>query len=79
MDEYFETELMFVSPSGDGIKWIIPIDITIATQSTFFKAVANYIKKTYGLEVDQSGKDVSRACFLPHDAVPFINPKYLYQ
>ena len=78
-DEYFETELMFVSPSGDGIKWIIPIDITAATQAIFFKAVANYIKNTYGLEVDQSGKDVSRACFLPHDAVPFINPKYLYQ
>ena len=24
-DEYFETQLLFVSPSGDGIKWIIQI------------------------------------------------------
>ena len=77
MDQYFETELMFVSPSGDGVKWIIPVDITAAAQSIFFRAVANYIKKTYGLEVDQSGKDVSRACFLPHDSAPFINPKYV--
>ena len=23
--EYFDTELMFTSPSGDGVKWIIPI------------------------------------------------------
>ena len=76
-DEYFETELLFVSPSGDGLKWVIPIDLTKAKQQDFFKAVANYIRHTYKLEVDQSGKDVSRACFLPQDAAPFINPKYL--
>ncbi len=77
VDEYFETELLFVSPSGDGLKWVIPIDLTKAKQQDFFKAVANYIRHTYQLEVDQSGKDVSRACFLPQDAAPFINPKYL--
>ena len=76
-DEYFETELLFVSPSGDGLKWIIPIALTKAKQQDFFKAVANYIRHTYQLEVDQSGKDASRACFLPQDAAPFINPKYL--
>lgn len=76
-DEYFETELLFVSPSGDGLKWVIPIDLTKAKQQDFFKAVANYIRHTYQLEVDHSGKDVSRACFLPQDAAPFINPKYL--
>ena len=76
-DEYFETELLFVSPSGDGLKWVIPIDLTKAKQQVFFKAVANYIRHTYQLEVDQSGKDISRACFLPQDAGPFINPKYL--
>ena len=77
VDEYFETELLFVSPSGDGLKWVIPIDLTKAKQHDFFKAVANYIRHTYQLEVDQSGKDVSRACFLPQEAAPFINPKYL--
>ena len=25
-DEYFDTQMLFVSPSGDGLKWIIPID-----------------------------------------------------
>lgn len=25
--EYFDTELMFTSPSGDGVKWIIPIEL----------------------------------------------------
>lgn len=76
-DEYFETELLFVSPSGDGLKWIIPIDITEATHQNFFQAIANYIREVYRLEVDKSGKDVSRACFLPHDPEVYINPKYL--
>ena len=76
-DEYFETELLFVSPSGDGLKWIIPIDINESTHQNYFKAIANYIKAVYQLEVDKSGKDVSRACFLPSDPEVFINPKYL--
>ncbi|MCP4705467.1 MAG: VirE protein, partial [candidate division Zixibacteria bacterium] len=76
-DQYFETELMFISPSGDGLKWIIPIDVTKAKHQDFFKAVSNYIRQFYQLEVDQSGKDISRACFIPHDAAAYINPKYL--
>ena len=76
-DQYFETELLFVSPSGDGLKWVIPIDLTKAGHQDYFKAVANYIQQTYQLEVDQSGKDISRACFLPHDPQIFINPKYI--
>ncbi|MCB9222265.1 MAG: VirE protein, partial [Ignavibacteria bacterium] len=76
-DHYFETELLFVSPSGDGLKWVIPIDLTQAKHQDYFKAVANYVSHTYQLEIDQSGKDISRACFLPHDSEIFINPKYL--
>lgn len=76
-DQYFETELLFTSPSGDGLKWIIPIELTKVKHQDYFIAVANYIQHTYSLEVDGSGKDVSRACFLPHDPNVFINPKYL--
>ena len=81
-DEYFETQLLFVSPSGDGIKWIIQIsppvgDLGGFSHSNYFAAVANYILQTYGVEVDKSGRDISRACFLPHDPQAFINPIYL--
>jgi hypothetical protein len=76
-DEYFETELLFTSPSGDGLKWIIPNDVTKYKHKEYFNAVANYIKYTYRVEVDGSGKDISRACFLPHDPNVIINPKYL--
>lgn len=76
-DEYFETELLFTSPSGDGLKWIIPIDLTIATHADYFKSISNYIQLTYGLKIDTTGSDISRACFLPHDPNIYINPKYV--
>ncbi|MBI1836216.1 MAG: virulence protein E [Flavobacteriia bacterium] len=76
-DEYFETELLFTSPSGDGLKWIVSIDLTKATHLEYFNGIANYLLKTYQLKVDASGKDVSRACFVPHDRNCYINPKYI--
>lgn len=76
-DEYFETELLFDSPSGNGLKWVITIDLSKSTHAVWFKAIEAYIKLTYQLEVDKSGKDVSRACFLPCDREVYINPKYL--
>ncbi len=73
-DEYFDTQLLFVSPSGNGLKWIIEIDINKTSHSGYFNAVANYLRATYNVEVDKSGKDTSRACFLSHDPEAFINP-----
>jgi len=76
-DEYFDTQLLFVSPSGNGLKWVISIDATTATHGDYFAAVANYVLQTYGVAVDKSGRDISRACFLPYDPQAFINPQVL--
>jgi hypothetical protein len=76
-DEYFDTQLLFVSPSGDGLKWIIEIDTRKAPHGEYFASVANYILQTYSFEVDKSGKDISRACFIPFDPNAFINPLLL--
>ncbi|KAA6303269.1 MAG: hypothetical protein EZS26_000538 [Candidatus Ordinivivax streblomastigis] len=76
-DDYFDTLLLFRSPSGDGLKWIISIDVTQATHANYFLSVSNYLKATYNVEADKSGKDISRACFIPHDSEVFINPIYL--
>lgn len=75
-DEYFDTELLFRSPSGDGLKWVVPIAEHCMRHSEYFHCVANYIKQTYREEVDKSGKDLSRACFLPYDPNAYINPIY---
>ena len=76
-DPEFETALMFTSPSGQGIKWIVPIRTCCHTYQQVFAAVTNYVKATYGLVPDQKCKDISRACFLPHDPQAYINPKYV--
>ena len=74
-DEYFETEMLFRSPSGDGLKWVIRKDPP-SSHREFFLAVVSYLKQTYQLEADASGKDVSRACFVPHDPEAFLHPRH---
>lgn len=76
-DRYFETELLFTSPSGMGLKWIVSIDLKKGTHLEWFMAISNYIKQAYGLEADPSGKDVARACFLCWDKDVYIRPDYL--
>ena len=75
-DKYLPTELMFVSPSGDGIKWVTSIDIDQYSHNQWFSAISNYLFATYSLEADPQCKNVSRACFLPHDSFCYINPQY---
>lgn len=75
-DPFFETQLMFTSPSGNGLKWIIAINIAECSHADWFRAISAYLRLQYGLAVDASGKDVSRACFLCHDPEVYINPKY---
>jgi len=76
-DPLFKTELLFKSPSGNGLKWIISVDLTQCTHQEWFSAVASYLDKTMQVKVDRSGKDISRACFLCHDPEVYINPDYL--
>ena len=73
-DEYFVTLFMFRSPSGDGLKWIIPIDTVQYPHDVWFKSIAQYITHTYGIKPDSSGSDIARACFLAYDAECYINP-----
>lgn len=75
-DVYFSTELLFTSPRGKGLKWIVKISLEKATHLKYFQAISNYLKKTYNIEVDTNGSDVSRACLLPYDPEAYINPKY---
>ncbi len=76
-DQYFETQLLFTSPSGDGLKWIISIDPSLEFHHRYFDAVSRYVLAAYKIEIDLTGREVSRACFLPHDPDAYINPKYL--
>lgn len=73
---YFETVLAFISPSGDGLKWIVKIDLEQYSHLQWFFSISSYLKKYYYIDIDQSGKDVSRCCFLCHDPQAYLNPLY---
>ena len=75
-DHFAATEycaFAFVSPSRDGVKAVVPVDPTPTTPETYTQAWENVCK--WGsrldfmtdLEIDPSGKDVTRLCFLAHD------------
>lgn len=72
-DPMLHTRLLFTSPSGDGLKWVIDIDLTLCDHATWFRAVSNYAARTYRLEADQKCSNISRSCFLPHDPHAYIS------
>ncbi len=77
-DECFDTQLLFVSPSGRGVKWVIEVeDWCGMSRAEFFRNLCKYIESVHGHGPDPSGKDVARLCFLCYDAECFINPIYL--
>lgn len=75
-DRLFMTAISFVSPSADGLKWIISIDTMRATHKEWFEAVSMYLKERYGLKADRACSDITRTCFLPHDPYCYLNPAF---
>ena len=76
-DRLFQTLLVFRSPSGDGLKWFIRIDLQKCGHRQWFDAVRNYLMATYGLsekQADPSVRNESRACFLCYDPEVYVNP-----
>tara|TARA_R110001583_G_scaffold23353_4_gene86399 strand:+ start:13533 stop:15317 length:1785 start_codon:yes stop_codon:yes gene_type:complete len=56
----------WVSPSGDGLKVLVKIT-NPERHRDHFRALQTYFDKSYGLEVDPSGINESRACFESYD------------
>lgn len=63
----------FVSPTGTGLKVLVHID-TARTHRECFDAVERYFA-AYGLKIDPACKDVSRLCFVSHDANAYVAEK----
>lgn len=79
-DLYYDFELdlamIFTSPSGQGLKLIVTVDLSQGNHNEYFASISSYLLKQYHLHADPSGKDVSRACFLCHDPQILLNPEY---
>jgi hypothetical protein len=67
LDYKLNPKLIFISPSGNGIKCIVEIDVRKYSHEEYFLALERYFAKEYVIQLDSSGKDVSRACFVSFD------------
>ena len=84
-DDLLETQLIYVSPRGNGLKWIVEVDLVeFPDYEINWRGIVGYLRKTHTTYfndvrdyIDESGKDVSRACFLCYDPQAYINPKYI--
>lgn len=72
-DREIGVRLVFVSPSGDGLKVICKTSKEIPDPQTYksvYNSLRYYINGKYGASgeiVDKSGSDISRLCLLAHD------------
>jgi hypothetical protein len=67
------TFAVFISPSGNGLKIIVAVSTKAEHHKIAFQQVSDYYAQALQVEVDQSGKDVSRLCFMSYDPDCFRN------
>lgn len=67
------THICFVSPSGAGLKVIVKGSDDMEQHNNVFVALEQYYSDRYSLQVDKSGKDISRLCFISYDPEAFYN------
>jgi hypothetical protein len=88
-DKVLSPQLLFVSPRGNGLKFVVRISSDLIDYSAtnkimdpIWQAVNSYFVKEYsdlltanekGEIIDGACKDVSRACFLCHDPTAYLN------
>lgn len=68
-----KTYSAFISPSGEGLKILVKSNSTVYSHEQAFNQVAGYYEKKLGVEIDKSGKDYSRLCFLSYDPDLYFN------
>ncbi len=72
----------------NGLKWVISFHDSFFRygkdgesygeyQVRFFASLYNYVFNHYCVEVDKHCRNLSRACYLPHDPNAYLNPSLL--
>jgi hypothetical protein len=64
---------LFVSPSATGLKVLVRVPADAIKHLASFRAVRKLIHDATGLEIDASGKDIARLCFVSYDPDLYYN------
>ena len=67
------TYACFISPSGNGLKVLVKIDTPKTEHKETFLKVQAYYENILKLEIDKSGKDLTRLCFYSWDENLYLN------
>lgn len=63
----------FISPRGTGLKIIVKVNTELEAHGLAFQQVADYYAQALNEEIDPSGKDCSRLCFMSYDPEAWYN------
>ena len=66
------TYASFVSPSGYGIKIIVKVNATQEHHKEAYNQVVDYYEQALKIDIDTSGSDICRLCFMSYDEKCFI-------
>jgi len=70
-DEYIYAA--FISPSGNGLKLFVKVDTEKENHKETFLKLQRYFEELLAVEIDKSGKDITRLCFVSYDPELFVN------
>ena len=65
----------FISPSGNGLKILVKINSNKANHKEAFLLVQEHYEAILKLEIDKSGKDITRLCFYSWDENLYLNER----
>jgi hypothetical protein len=64
---------LFVSPRGDGLKAVFRVRVDAQKHLASWRAVEKHVLELTGIQIDESGKDMARLCFLSYDPELYVN------
>ena len=63
----------FVSPSGNGLKIFVKVSSDKEQHKEIFLELQKYFEELLQVEIDKSGKDITRLCFFSYDPELYLN------
>lgn len=62
------------SPSNKGLKALVTTDSNMHTHKAYFNYLLDHFKTKYNIDIDRSGSDIGRLCFVSWDSDLYFNP-----
>ncbi|MFV0220714.1 DUF5906 domain-containing protein [Empedobacter falsenii] len=72
--ELSTTLVAFISPSNNGLKLFIKVSTNQDEHKNTYNIIKEFYEKELEIEIDKSGKDITRLCFYSFDPEIYFNP-----